>query len=190
MRTTTLRLAAPLLATLALPSAARADPRLGSRAIAVGVRGTGELGAYQLGGFGGQVRLRPLDRVALDLFTDHYFGEERGGSRHDHEIGATIQYDILRGDRWALHPVLGACGSVAVAHAAQGDQTATDVRFGLRAGVGAEVLLTERLSLQAQAQAVAYLGHDFAPYTWPAGTEDVIRVRVTGQFHLAANVWF
>ena len=139
---------------------------------------------------GGQIRLRPMERVALDLFTDHYFGDERGGARHDHEIGATIQYDVLRGDRWAIHPILGACGLLPMAHAPQSDMTATDVRFGLRAGVGAELLVTSRLSLQAQAQVVAYVGHDFAPYAWPGGTADELSVRAVGQFHAAANVWF
>lgn len=190
MRTRSLALLAAVLTPLASLSPAHAEARLGARAVAVGLRGTGQLGDYRLGGVGGQIRLRPLDRVALDLFTDHYFGEERGGARHDHEIGATIQYDLLRGERWAVHPILGACGLLAIAHAPQSELTATDVRFGLRAGVGAEVLLTERLSLQAQAQAVAYIGHDFAPYAWPGGTEDALRVRAIGQFHLAANVWF
>lgn len=184
----------PLLATLVtsilFSAPCLAEARLGARAIAVGLRGTGQLGDYRLGGFGGQIRLRPMERVALDLFTDHYFGDERGGARHDHEIGATIQYDVLRGDRWAIHPILGACGLLAMAHAPQSDMTATDVRFGLRAGVGAELLVTSRLSLQAQAQVVAYVGHDFAPYAWPGGTADELSVRAVGQFHAAANVWF
>jgi len=177
-------------AALLTPSLAAAEPRLGGRTVAVGLRGTGEFGDYRLGGLGVQIRLRPLDRVALDLFTDHYFGEERGGARHDHEVGATIQYDVLRGERWAVHPLLGACGLIAVAHAPQGGMSASDVRFGLRAGVGAEVLVTERLSIQAQAQAVAYVGHDFAAYAWPGGTDDVLRVRPIAQVHAAANLWF
>lgn len=190
MRTHHLPLLATLLASVLVSPAAHAEARLGARAVAIGLRGSGQLADYRLGGLGAQIRLRPLDRVALDLFTDHYFGSERGGARHDHEVGATIQYDVLRGDRWALHPLLGACGLIAMADAPQGGMTATDVRFGLRAGVGAEVLLTARLSLQAQAQVVAYVGHDFVPYAWPGGTEDVLRVHAVGQFNAAANIWF
>ncbi|MEZ4390276.1 MAG: hypothetical protein R3A48_04200 [Polyangiales bacterium] len=177
-------------ATLTLASLrASADPRLGDRALALGLRGGARVGDYQLGSIGGQVRIRPLDRVSVDLFTDHHLGSERGGGRHDHEIGGTISYDLLRGARWAIHPVLGACGLLAVAHAPQGDFTATDVRFGLRAGLGFEGLLTSRVSLQAQAQAIAYIGHDFGAYTWPRGTEEDVSVRGVAQLHLALNFW-
>lgn len=174
---------------LLLSSAASADPTLGARAVAIGLRGGAQLGDYRLGTIGGQVRLRPLDRVAIDLFTDHHFGEERGGARHDHEIGGTIQYDVLRGARWAIHPVLGACGLLAMLHAPQGDFSATDVRFGLRGGVGFEGLLSERLSVQVQAQAIAYIGHDFAPYAWPGGTESEVSVRAIAQVFAALNLW-
>lgn len=187
---------ARILSTIALSTsltlvacAACADPTLGERTFALGLRGGAQIADYRFGSVGAQLRVRPLDRVALDLFTDHHFGDERGGSRHDHEIGGTIQYDILRGARWALHPLVGACGLLAVAHAPQGGLTATDVRFGLRAGLGFEGLLSERLSVQVQAQAIAYVGRDFAPYAWPGGTEDEVRVRGAAQVHAALNFW-
>lgn len=170
-------------------SAALADPALGARTFALGIRGGAQLADYRFGTVGGQLRVRPADRVALDLFTDHHFGDERGGARHDHEIGATLQYDVVRGSRWALHPLVGACGTLAVSHAPQGGLTATDVRFGLRGGVGFEALLGERLSLQLQAQAIAYIGHAFAPYAWPGGTEDRVSVQAAAQVHAAINFW-
>lgn len=166
-----------------------ADPTLGDRGFAFGLRGGAQLAEYQFGTIGGQLRVRPVDRISIDLFTDHHLGNERGLARHDHEIGGTIQYDILRGARWALHPILGACGLLAVAHPPQGDLSATDVRFGLRAGLGFEALIAERVSIQAQAQAIAYIGHEFAAYSWPRGTQEEVSVRGTAQVHLALNFW-
>lgn len=190
MSTTPLRALLGLLVSFVLhTSAAHADPVLGARTFALGLRGGAQIADYRLGTIGGQLRVRPTERVSLDLFTDHHFGEERGGGRHDHEVGATISYDVLRGARWAIHPLLGACGLLAVAHAPQGALTATDVRFGLRAGVGVEGLLTERVSVQVQAQALAYLGRDFGLYTWPAGTQGDPSVRGAMQVVAAINLW-
>lgn len=178
------------LATAASATAMAQTPSEGAmaRTIAVGVRGSGRFGEYSLGGFGGQVRLRIVPRVSVELFTEHHLGHAEGVHRHDHEVGGALLVDAVRGRRWAIQPLLGACAMLAMADTQSGE-TLDDLRFGARAGVGAEWAVGEHLSLQAQAVAIAYFGRRFDPWQWPAGTSGEIRVEPVGQLVLGVS-WF
>jgi len=65
--------------------------------------------------------------------------------------------------------------------------TANDIWFGVRAGVGVAVQLGDRVTLQAQVQALLYLGHDFNSQRWILGADDSLSVTPMGQGVLAIN---
>ncbi len=163
--------------------------RSSSHPVAIGVRVLGRAGDYALAGVGGQLRLRLHDRVAVEFFMDHLAGSEQSVLRHDHEVGGNLQVHVLRTRSFALHPLLGACALLSVAHAPQGEVSANDVRFGVRAGLGAEWWVADGLTLQAQAQGVAYLGHSFDVYGASADTVPTLSVRPGVQVVIGANWW-
>jgi hypothetical protein len=154
-----------MLASTLAPAAvfAQSAPRRGwepDAYVAVGSRVVGRFGAYHLGGLGGQITVRPARWVSLELFTDHMVGTRDGALRHDHEVGATVRFHLLRGPRWTVFPLLGACANLAVLHAAQAPSASfNDIQFGLRAGVGAEYALPHGFSVGVDALALGYLGH-------------------------------
>jgi len=159
--------------------------------VALGPRLLGRLGDYALGGLGGQIRLRVHRLVNIELYTDHMIGTMGDALRHDHEVGGTVQLNVLGGERWSVFPMLGACASLAVARAPQDrDVSVNDIQFGLRAGVGFEYALGEGFSFEAQALALAYLGHSFDVYGWSASTSSELSVWPLGQVVLGANYYF
>jgi len=182
-----------LAAALALcaPRLAHADDTSAlDRPVGLGVRALTRGGDYALGGIGGQLRMHLHRRVSLELFMDHLAGTEGGLLRHDHEVGGTLQFNVLRGRSWTLHPLLGACALVAVAHAPQSEAVLNDVRFGVRAGLGAEWALGRSVTLQAQGHVAAWLGHAFDVYGWSADTRPSLSVRPAAQAVVAINYWF
>lgn len=181
-------LALSLVALVAAPSA-RADDRgpLVSHPIALGLRGIGRVGDYTLAGVGGQLRLRVHPLVNISLYTDHMFGGDAVVSRHDHEVGGTLELNVLRGARWSLHPLVGACALLAMAHQSDADLTLNDVWFGLRAGVGGEFAVHEHLSLQVQLQVLGYLGHRFNSQRWTGEDAGDLHVTPMGQLVVGIN---
>ncbi len=177
---------------LALPGTALAQtpPNALDRPIGLGVRALTRAGDYALGGVGGQIRLHLHRRVSLEVFMDHLAGTESGLLRHDHEVGSTLMVNLYRGRSWTLHPLLGACALVAVAHAPQSEAVVNDIRFGLRAGLGAEWALGRSFTLQAQGHVAAWLGHAFDVYHWTADTRPTLSVRPAVQAVVSANYWF
>lgn len=193
--------ALPLLAALALtalPSIGygqSADtPRLGwqpSSRVSVGSRLVMRFGEYQLGGFGGQVAIRLGQWVSVELFTDHMVGTREGALRHDHEVGGMLRLHALRGARWSVFPMVGACANLAVVHAAQSsDATVNDIQFGARAGVGADLALPHGISLGVEVTALAYLGHQLQGWGWRAEASADLSVFAAGQGVLHANYHF
>lgn len=181
---------ASVLALAPLPAAAEEATTALQRPVSLGVRALGRLSDYELAGVGGQLRLHLHPRVSLELFSDHLLGRGDGVVRHDHEVGGNVQLNVLRGHGWSIHPLLGACALLAVAHAPQSEAVVNDIRFGVRAGIGGEWALGRSVSLQAQAQAVVWLGHDFDVAGWTADTRDTLSLRPAAQAVVAANYWF
>lgn len=159
---------------------------------AIGVRAPMRMGdGYTEGGFGGHVRLRPFDRLRLELFFDNFFGQNDVAMRHDHEVGTTAQLIVLRHDRFVAYPMLGACAMLAMLDPKQ-DATpgVSDVRFGIHAGLGAEVAVGAGFSLELQIETVGYFGHDMKAYDRTAFVDRTMRVFPTGQAELGLNYWF
>ena len=172
------------LGALLLSSSASAEAPTVSLGARLLLRG----GDYAMGGAGGQLRLRPFERVGVDLYADGLFGRWETVRRTDFEVGGTLQYDLLHTDHFALHPLLGACALLAFADDQdRSGTTANDIWFGLRAGVGVAVQLGAKVTLQAQVQALLYLGHDFSSQRWILGTDDTLSVTPMGQGVLAIN---
>lgn len=186
--------AAALALTLAAPDlfAQTRPPAWDSHhRVALGPRFIGRFGDYALGGLGGQIRLRVHRLVNIELYTDHMVGKMGDALRHDHEVGGTVQLNVLGGERWSLFPMLGACASLAVARAPQDqDVSVNDIQFGVRAGVGFEYALGGGFSFEAQALALAYLGHSFNVYGWSASTSSELSVWPLAQVVLGANYYF
>ncbi len=190
------------LALTALPSIgysqqvseAPSAPRYGwqpSSSVSIGARVVGRFGSYALGGLGGQITLRLGSLVSVELFTDHMAGSREGSFRHDHEVGGMLQFRLLRGPRWAVFPMIGACANLAVVHAAQSpDASVNDIQFGARAGLGAELALPGGFSLGAEAIALAYLGHQLSGWGWHAESSSDLSVSAVGQAVFHANYHF
>jgi len=162
-----------------------------SSRVSVGVRAVARFGDYTLGGVGGQLTIRLGPAVSVALFTDHMAGTREGSLRHDHEVGGTLQLRLLRGERWAVFPMIGACANLAVVHAAQSpDATVNDIQFGARAGIGAEVALAGGFSVGAEALALAYLGHRITGWGWRVESSPELSVFGVGQSVLHADYRF
>lgn len=145
---------------------------------------------YVFGGVGGQVRLRPFERIRVDLFFDNFIGSADGAMRHDHEVGTTLQYMLVSTERFVLYPMLGACAMWAMLSPHHDVPGVSDVRFGLHAGIGAEVALGAGFSLALNVEAVPYLGHQMRAYDRTAFVENDLKVMPMGQANLGLSYWF
>jgi hypothetical protein len=145
---------------------------------------------YVFGGVGGQVRLRPFERLRVDLFFDNFFGQSDGAMRHDHEVGTTLQYMLVSSERFVLYPMIGACAMWAMLSPQHDVPGVSDVRFGLHAGIGAEVALGGGFSLALNVEAVPYLGHAMRAYDRTAFVENDLKVMPMGQANLGLSYWF
>ncbi|MDB4927913.1 MAG: hypothetical protein JWM10_397 [Myxococcaceae bacterium] len=175
-----------LLALTALPSVGFSRSRW-----SLGVRAVGRSGEYTLGGVGGQIGVELSPLVSVELFTDHVTGSHRDSLRHEHEVGGVLRLHLLRGARWSVFPLVGACANLAVVHDARSREVSvTDVQFGARAGVGAEVVLPYGFSLGAEAMALAYLGHRVEWWNGSVYSADELSVTPMGQVVLHANYRF
>lgn len=162
-----------------------------SHPVAIGARLLGRGGSYGMVGFGGQLRLRPFRRVAVDLFADNFVGQVNGALRHDHEVGATLHYAIAGNDRWSLQPLLGACAVLAVQGSPQNSaQSVNDIHFGLHAGLGAEFAMGSGFSVQTQAELIGYLGHDFQVYRWTTEVSQDLSFSWVAQASAGLNYYF
>ncbi|MFO0606235.1 MAG: hypothetical protein U0324_23880 [Polyangiales bacterium] len=191
MRPTALSFTAALaLTALPLRGYAQESTPPASR-VSLGVRAMGRFGDYALGGLGGQLTVRLAPSVYVALFTDHMVGTRDGALRHDHEVGGMLQLRLLRGARWALFPMVGACANLAVVHAAQSPETSvTDIQFGARAGLGAEFGVGRDFSVGVEGIAVAYLGHALTGWAWRAEVSPELSVAAVGQATVHANYHF
>lgn len=159
--------------------------------VSIGVRTVARFGDYTLGGLGGQISIRLGAVVTVALFSDHMVGMSEGSLRHDHEVGGMLQLRLLRGERWAVFPMIGACANLAVVHAAQSpDASVNDIQFGARAGLGAELMLSGGFSVGAEALAIAYLGHRLSGWGWRVEASPDLSVFGVGQAVLHADYHF
>lgn len=167
-------------------------PAWGARhPFSIGLRAPGRIGeGYAFGGVGGQVRLRPFERLRVDLFFDNFFGSSDMAMRHDHEVGTTLQFMIVSTERFVLYPMLGACAMWAMLTPGHDAPGVSDIRFGLHAGIGAEVALGSGFSLALNVEAVPYLGHEMRAYDRTAFVDNTLHVMPMGQANLGLNYWF
>jgi hypothetical protein len=170
-------LAALILTTL---SASQADAQEAAEAsvdaprqtfdenLAVGVYGTGWLGAYAGAGVGGRIRWEPFDLLGIDLFGEALLVENPGGGfRHDYPIGFNIYIPIDLADNVRLRPLFGFCAVFSLIEPAEeGAPRADDVLFGIHGGAGVEWSPFRHFSFFLDVQATGYLGHDRSSQGW------------------------
>ncbi len=188
-----------LLCLSLLTTAAFADDRPHHRPLAWGPTHPVAIGGrtlvrggdgYVQAGLGGMVRLRPFDLVRVELYFDNYFGQNGDAIRHDHEVGTSLQLALIHTPRFTAYPLVGACAMLAMLEPGQGNPGVSDVRFGVHAGIGAELALGEGFALLAQVETVGYVGHPMTAYSWTARVERNMAIYGVGEGLVALNYWF
>lgn len=177
-----------LLALVSLTAQA-ADPF--EQPVAIGGYALGWQGSYGAAGLGGNLRLEPFEHLGVDLFAEHLMVETPSGYRHDHPIGFDAYVPVRVSQTVRLRPLLGTCavGSFLISTDPEAPG-ASDVLFGLHAGLGAELALADQLSAFAIGKAVGWMGHDRAVAGWSGQVGNELVPFAVGQIDLGVSLHF
>lgn len=161
------------------------------RPFAMAAYATGWEGTYGGAGLGGRLRWEMFPRLGLEVFGEALLVQSTAGLRHDHPIGFNLFVPFRFGERFRLRPLLGLCAVLSFIDSSQPNAPgANDVLLGVHAGVGAEVALSEGISLFAEAQAVAWAGHDRAVQGWTGAVGNELKPFVVGQAFTGLSLHF
>lgn len=178
-----------MLLALSSLAASAADPF--DQPVAIGGYALGWQGSYGAAGLGGDLRLEPFERLGVDLFAEHLLVETPSGYRHDHPIGFDAYVPIDVSPTVRLRPLLGACAVGSFVASSDPDAPgASDVLFGLHAGLGAELALADQLSAFAVGKAVGWVGHDRSVQGWSGQVGNELVPFGVGQFDLGVALHF
>jgi len=194
-----MKLNAALLAVLvAVPSFAEevstleaAAPRPYQRPFAFGTYGTGWGGAYGGAGAGGRVRWEAFRWLGLDLFGEALLVQTPHGVRHDHPIGFNLFVPFRLTEALRVRPLLGMCAVLSFIEPTEsGAPRSDDVLLGVHAGLGAELALSQWISVFAEVQAVAWAGHDRTLQNWTGGVGNEVKSFTVAQGIAGVQVHF
>ena len=182
-----------VLAALTAPRTARADDSsFVERPFAVGAYASGWAGSYLAGGLGARLRWQPFAELGFDVFGEGVLVDWPGATRHDWQVGFDLYVPIRLGSGVRLRPLFGFCTVLSfIEPPAMHVPRADDVLFGLHAGIGVEIAIVDPVSFFADAQGVAWLGHQRTTQGWTATIEDsyaafgTARLIVGVQAHIA-----
>jgi len=153
-----------------------------SRRFAVAAYGTGWEGSYGGAGVGGRARWEAFRYLGLDLFAEALAVQSPHGGRRDYPIGFNLFVPFRLSERWRLRALLGMCAVMSFIDASEpGAPPANDVLLGLHTGAGAEVALSEGVSLFGEVQAVSWMGHDRAVQGWTGAVGNDLRAFAVAQ---------
>ncbi len=149
-------------------------------------------GAYGGLGIGGRLRFEVVEgSFGVEAFGEHLMVEASGGIRHDHPIGFNLYIPIAIGESVRLRPLLGACTVFSfIEPTSKHTKRTDDILFGVHGGLGVEVAIDHDLSFFADAQGIAYVGHDRTYGGWTANVSEdlsmtgVVQVTAGLQVHL------
>lgn len=161
------------------------------RTFALGVYGTGWLGAYGAGGIGGRLRWEPYEWLGVEVFGEALAVEWPGAFRHDWPVGFNLYVPIAITRELRLRPLFGFCAVFSLIeppanHAPRAD----DILFGIHGGLGLEYALLDWLSAFVDVQAVGWVGHDRASSGWSADIEDSYTTFGVAQLTLGVTAHF
>jgi hypothetical protein len=159
-------------ASLAAAQEQTAAPRIQTafdRPFAIGVYGSGWLGAYAAAGGGGRLRWEPFDLLGVEVFGEGHVVEWPGAIRHDHQLGFNLYVPIVLVPEVRLRPLFGFCTVLSMIESGEDHAPrADDVLFGVHAGVGVEWAIGTWFSVFFDVQATAWMGHDRTARGWTA----------------------
>lgn len=161
--------------SLASPAAAQdAAPRpvrsAFDRSFAIGVYGSGWLGAYAAAGGGARIRWEPFELLGFEVFGETHFVEWPGALRHDHQLGFNMYVPFELTSWLRVRPLFGFCVVISMIEPGEtGTPRADDVLFGVHGGAGIEASIETWVSVFLDVQAAAYMGHDRAQGGWTGG---------------------
>jgi hypothetical protein len=170
------------------PSPERPPPRERSafeRPFGLGPYATAWSGDYRAAGVGGRIRLEPWRRLGVDLFGEVLQVQVPRGQRHDVPVGFHLYTPIPVTDDLRLRPFLGMCLALSSIRPEDPDAPrADDVLGGAHLGLGLDLALNDRLSLFAEAKAVAWIGHDRSVQRWTGAVHNEVQAFTLGQAQL------
>lgn len=160
--------------SLASPAAAQDAPRpvrsAFDRSFAIGVYGSGWLGAYAAAGGGARIRWEPFDLLGFEVFGETHFVEWPSALRHDHQLGFNMYVPFELTSWLRVRPLFGFCVVISMIEPGEtGTPRADDVLFGVHGGAGIEASIETWVSVFLDVQAAAYMGHDRAQGGWTGG---------------------
>lgn len=130
-------------------------------------------GSYDAGGIGFRVRWEPLDLLGIEVFSELLDVTVSGGTRINLPSGFNlyVPLELLPGFR--VRGLAGLCSMLTFDSAGDdGGVDSEDVQFGVHVGIGAEVELSDQLSLFVDATYQGYWGHERAVDAWTAAVDD------------------
>lgn len=156
--------------------------------VALSAYAVGWEGAYGGIGVGGRLRFEILPGTfGVETFAEHLVVESPSGVRHDHPIGFSLYMPIALGEVVRLKPLIGACTVFSfVEPNSKHAQRTDDIIFGVHAGLGIEVAIDHDLSFFADAEGIAYVGHDRTYGGWTASVGGDLAM--TGIFQATAGL--
>lgn len=169
--------------------AAAASAGAFDRDFALGVYFSSWSGDYGSRGVGFRIRWEPLDELGVEVFSE-VLSVDTGG-RGDQTVipaGFSLYLPIALVEGVRVRPLAGFCTLLSFAEGADGGAS-NDVLFGVHAGVGAEVALSSRWSLFADAVYQGYFGHPPEGGRW-TNAKDTSEIARTDSFQATIGAAF
>ncbi|PKN56778.1 MAG: hypothetical protein CVU56_14435 [Deltaproteobacteria bacterium HGW-Deltaproteobacteria-14] len=148
-------------------------------------------GGYDAGGVGFRIRWEPLELLGIEVFAELLDVTVPTGSRVNLPSGFNLYVPLELLDGFRVRALAGLCTMFTFDSAgSSGGPDTQDVQLGVHVGLGAELALTDQLSLFLDATYQGYWGHGRELGAWTATLEDELRrqdsvqVGLGLQFHL------
>jgi hypothetical protein len=160
--------------------------------VAVGTRTAAWVGAYGAPSVGGHVKIRPVEWIGVEAFSDNFIWVQGDSLRRDHIIGFSIYAPSLLGDeKRFIAPMLGTSLDFRFANDLDvQDSNGDDVLFGAHVGLMAEVFVFKGLSLELTGQVAGYMGQHTDLGHWNDHSDSALAFATVGQATASANYYF
>ena len=145
---------------------------------------------YAAPGIGGDLSVRPVAALGVDLFWNSFANVEDVWLWHDHVIGFSLFAPSLLGsERFFLSPTFGSCVDFRFqSPLTDNAPKASDLAFGTHAGGMLEVRLGGPVSLEAEAMATIYWDNGVTAEAWRLSPSEGLLARGVVQSTLGLSV--
>lgn len=161
--------------------------------VALGSRTAAWVGAYGAPSIGGHIKIRPVEWIGVEAFSDNFVWMQSESLRRDHVIGFSVYAPSLLGDeKRFIAPMLGASLDFRFANDVEGEREADDdILAGAHVGLMAEVFLFKGLSLELTGHLAGYVGQQASLDHWADdGAGHELAFATVGQATATANYYF